>query len=571
MTRKGVLGLSLALVILLFIFAGSTSTEAQNPSGLTVGLQVNPDGTWQVVELFGQSVQLDPQSFNSVAQVLGLQFGLPSQLVPPEMLAPVEQADIAQLTLALEGEAARVWVNDGRSFPSMRLHLQSVQNLLGEPYAQTYGFAKEILRFLRATLYVRFEPGDLVRPETATAPAEAGAGDLPNTIQVGATVNPQGQVLSVAGMTQRDLNPVLDAANLAIPGIQPSAAATLAQFDKLTLNVSPSELMVLTNDQPLVEVNWDEESRMTLLDTVGMFVPGFSVDNPQIAPFIDLGETWLETTQANVNLYISEAPQDELPVVDLGQPLVVAFDESGAPSVAGMEIPGVDPRMIQPTVNTIQAFGIDQAQLCWQGTEVRWLIDGMQMPYLTADAGWLTKTVNLLGWQTFSIHEKLEAFVAQTQIPLAVVLDPAAAAPTEGCGTYEIASTPAPTMAFALEGTWNRQRNELALQEVDLPFRMLGVLPLSIRAQIGFPNVVGAFVPATVDRVRATVGADGVSASLDEVDVALHWDSELLSNLAEVADGLGLGATIRQVTPILTMAEVNVDIASAEGTVASSQ
>lgn len=182
------------------------------------------------------------------------------------------------------------------------------------------------------------------------------------------------------------------------------------------------------------------------------------------------------------------------------------------------------------------------------------------MPYVSAGAGWLTETLGLLGWQAFPIHQKFEQLLAETDLPLAVLVDPAAEAPTQDCGAYQVAQAPEPTLAFAVQGTWNRQQAELALDEVDLPFGALGMLPIGISAQLRFPAVVAGLVPSTISSVEASVGAGGVSATVDAVDVGVHWDAELLSNLAEVADVFGVGSTIRQAIPTLNMTEINVDI-----------
>lgn len=96
-------------------------------------------------------------------------------------------------------------------------------------------------------------------------------------------------------------------------------------------------------------------------------------------------------------------------------------------------------------------------------------------------------------------------------------------------------------MAFALRGTWNHQQDELALDEVDLPLGTLGMMPIGISAQLRFPAAVAGLAPPTISSVEMSVGAGGIFATVDAVDVGVHWDAELLSNLAEVADAFGIG------------------------------
>jgi hypothetical protein len=273
---------------------------------------------------------------------------------------------------------------------------------------------------------------------------------------------------------------------------------------------------------------------------------------------LGVAENWLQSTHANVGVHVADSPQDDLLSVDIGQPITVAFTDSGL-DVAGMPIPlAMDTGLIQ---STVQAYGVEQAQVCWQGTELRWLINGQQMPYVTADAGWLTETTQLLGWQVLPLHEKLEQIVADLEVPIAVALDPANV-PTAGCGMYQAAQAGEASMAFAVEGTWNQEAGELDLKNVDLPFSMFGMLPIGISAQFRLPEVAAAQVPAAVNSVDASLGANGLMATVNDVDVAIHWDSQLLSNLANVTDPLGVGPTIRQVAPVLNMAQVNLDIGS---------
>ncbi len=553
MKSKRVLGISIALLFLLVWAAGSTSLLAAPASGLSVGFQVNPDGSWKVVELFGQPIDLDPQSFNSVARILGLQFELPAQLIDPAVVRLLSQADIAQVTMALEGDAARLWLND-RQLPQAKVHIQALQPLLPEPYGQPFNFLTQILRFVPGTFYVRFTPQPLAAPSAQPVPVAA---QPVNALHLAATVDPQGHLLSAAGFTHQDVDPFLSAAGLVIPDLDPGVAALLARFDKLALDLTPGEAMLLTNDQTLLELFWDADSRQYLLDTAQR-LGGFQLD-PQI---LDLAETWLQTTHATADLFIATSPQDDLPQIALGEPITVALADTGL-LVAGAPIPvaGLDTALLR---QTIQAYGIQQAQLCWQDNQLRWLVNGLPMPYLTADTGWLTKLIRLTGWQPLPMADKLDQLLAQTDLPITLLASPSAAAQAPACEPYQVASAPAPSLAFAVAGTWNRQQAELALEDVEIPFQALGMLPIDITAQLRFPPIVAAFVPSAVNHVQASLGAGGATATVDDVNIAIHWDQTLLSNLAQVADAFGVGATIRQLSPVLSVAGIDVNVESVE-------
>jgi hypothetical protein len=362
----------------------------------------------------------------------------------------------------------------------------------------------------------------------------------------------------VGGFSRQDLEPVLAAAGAGLPRLPGTVMGYVAGLEAVRVDVKPGGMVVLTEEEPVVELLWDRESRRLLLELAGTFT-GFRVDRQ----VLDVAETWLQSSHVDFVLYVAETPQDEVLQLDVAKPIGVTFTDTGV-RVGGVGVPvaGLETGYVR---RTLEGYGIDQAMLCWQGTELRWEVNGKEMPYVTAEAGWLTETLGLLGWQTFPIHEKLGQLLAETDLPLAVLVDPAAEVPGQGCGAYGVAPAPEPTLAFAVQGTWNRQEGELALEEVDLPFGAFGILPIGISAQLRLPAAVAGLVPPTISSVEASVGAGGVSARVDAVDVGVHWDAELLTNLAEVADVFGVGTTLRQAIPTLNMMEISLDIGTAVG------
>jgi hypothetical protein len=512
------------------------------------------------VELFGQAIELDPQTFNSVGQVLGLQLALPSQLMVPEQIATLEQADVNQLTLSLDEGAAWIWLNELQS-PRLKLHLETAELLLPPDYGPAFGLLSQILKVVPGTVYVRFTPEPFARPDQEMVEA---MGDVMavNTVQLDATISPTGEVLSAGGFTTEEAALF----NLQVWDVDPNVAAMLATFDKISVDASSQKLMLTTNDRPAVELFWDQDGRQMLLDTTQKFVPGLSLDNPQFAPIMDLAETWLKTSHVNVDLFIDDTPQDALPSVKMGEPLQVAFNGS-ALNVAGMDVPlyGVDLGLIK---DTVRAYGVENAQLCWQGDELRWLINGLELPYVSADDGWLIKAIETAGWQAHPIALKLEKILSETNLPVAVATSPEMLAPVKECGAYMAARAAEPSLAFSVDATWHPDDAVLELHDVGLPFAALGLFPLDISAQIGLPPEVAVFVPRTLGDVKANLGADGLYATVDGIDAAIHWDARLLSNLAEVTDAIGVGPTIRQAMPVLNMAEVSVDFASTSGVAA---
>ncbi|MFQ5855710.1 MAG: hypothetical protein ACE5LU_08730 [Anaerolineae bacterium] len=559
MTRKRVLGLSTIFLVVLLLTVGGT-TAAADPAGLTIGLEIGADGSWKVAELFGQELELDPEAFNSVAKVLGLGFELPTRLMDPAQVAMLTQADIEQLTLALEGNAARVWLNDLQS-PNVKVHLQNLQGLLPEAFVQPYGFLMQVLRFVPGAVYVRFTPAEFVRPELAAMEVSPAKAEPVNIARLEATVNSAGRMLSVAGFTAEELALL----NVALPGIDPGVAAMLARFGKVTVDVTPSEMVLLADEQPMVELTWDAAGREKLLG-MAESLGGFALDRQMVA----IAEPWLESTHVNVGLHIADTSRDSTPSFTVGGPITVALEDGGMVSVAGVSVPvaGLDTGMLR---NTVRAFGIEQAQVCWRGDEVRLQVNGMPMPFVRASEGWMPKAIRLTGWQAHPMAAKLEQVLAGLDVPVALLVDPAATAPAGGCADYRVAEAPKPLMTFGVDAAWNPATAELALKNVGLPFAALGMMPMDIAAQLRLPTLVSAFVPRDLGRVKATVGGNGLSANVDGVDLNVYWDATLLENVAKLGDRLGFGFTIRQVAPLLSMAEITVDVESTAAIAVSAQ
>lgn len=541
-------------IALLFSAISPMVVNAEEPGGFTIGIEVNADGSWKVVELLGRKMDLTPQAFNSFAGLLGMRMNLPDQILPQRTVAVLTRAGVSQMTLAMEGQTTKVWVND-RFLPEIELNPSVVTSLVGDKA----GLFTNALALVQGAAYVRFPRGEAARPDLSrTVKPAARESEISNSVQVAATLNSEGKWLSAGGFTRRDAA----AAGIQLPlNVDPTLSAFLANYERIEVEVTPSEFVLRADDEPAVRLLWDGETRLAFVETAQDLL-GAGLDprlgaglDPQI---FEMAESWLQTSNVNLVLHIADEARDGTPIVEIGRPILIVLNGADAPTVAGVPIYGLDPRVEGTVMQIAQFTGIHQVQACWTQGQLGLRISGMSMPYITVSEGWLTKAIELTGLRPLSTAGKLEQALANVTVPVVLSVGEGPATPATDCGAYEVAAAEAP-LAVNLEATWSRQSNELTLGKLDLPILM----PLDIAAQIHVPGA-SAFIPASLSSITASVGPSGFSADVDGVNVAIHWDSTLLSNLAQVVDELGYGDYVRQAAQVVKTTEINVSIESAE-------
>jgi hypothetical protein len=532
---------------LLLLTSSGVITHAQGPESYTMGIEVNADGSWGVVELLGQKVNLTPESFNGLASLLGLQVALPTQALPPESVALLTQAGVKQLTLAMDGQTTRVWVNE-QFLPEVEINPMILKGLIGD----VSGLLTQALTFVRGTVYVRLPSGEGIHPDLTQTIARATAREaaVVNSAKLEATLSPEGRWLSAGGFTREDAT----TAGLPLPlDLAPTYAALLAKYDKIEVDITPGEFLVKADNEPAVRLIWDQDSRLALANTVENFL-GIALDPQAFAT----AESWLEDSNVSLVLNIADEPQDGAPVVEINSPITVALNGTAAPTVEGVPIYGLAPQVMGVVMQTAQFAGIDQMQACWSGGHLYWLVNGMPMPYVTIGDGWLSTAIRLTGFQPLPAADKIEQTLSNVTLPANLSLGTASAASSSACGAYQSATAKA-LMAINVDATWARQSDELTLGQVNLP----SLVPLDLSAKIHVPGA-SAFVPANLKQVAVTVGPAGFSANINDVDVAIHWDSTLLSNLAKVVDRVGYGDVVRQAAQVLGVTEITFNVESTE-------
>ncbi|MFQ5596026.1 MAG: hypothetical protein ACE5HA_17935 [Anaerolineae bacterium] len=542
----------IVVVGLLLLAQGAIIAQAESSAGFTIGIEVEADGSWEVVELLGQKVNLTPESFNGLASLLGLQMTLPAQALPPELTAGLMQAGVQQLTLATDGQLTRIWVNE-RFLPEVEINPTVLRSLVGD----TAGFITQAITFLNGTAYVRLPSGESIHPDLSQTITRATVREtaVVNSAQLEATLSPGGRWLSAGGFTRADAS----AAGIAVPlDVDPALAAFLANYDQVEADISPNELLLTTDNEPAIRLIWDQDSRLALAEIVEDLL-GVSLE-PQV---FATAETWLADSKVSVVLHVADEPQDGAPVIDVSTPIALALNGTDAPTIEGIPVYGLDPQVMGTVVRTAEFASIDQVQACWAEGHLYWFANGRAMPYATLGDGWLTTAIQLTGFQPLPAAGKIEQALASVTLPASLAVGPEVATSPNDCDAYQTATAQAP-LAINVDATWTRQSDELALGKVDLPL----LVPLDLSAKVRVPGV-SAFVPASLTQVAASVGPAGIFAHIDDVDVSVHWDSALLSNVASVADGLGFGDVVRQVSQVVNLAEITVDIKTAESVASS--
>lgn len=534
---------------ILVLANGSTVARSQAPpGGYTIGIEVNADGSWRVAEIFGIPTNLTPETFNSLAGLFGMRITLPTAILPQQTVDFLKQAGITQLTLAMDGPTTRVWV-DERFLPEIELNSQALKAFVGE----SGGFLMDILTLVRGSAYVRLPSDKVVSPDLSQTIRQAAVheGAIANKVQLEATLRPTGQWLSAGGFTREDAV----AAGLLLPlDVDPRFSAFLAGYDKIQVDITPNELVLMTDNEPAIRLIWDRDSRQALIETVEDLAR-IRLDSRVLTTI----EGWLAKSRVSLALHIANEPRDGAPVVEIGTPIAVALNDTDVPTIEGIPLYGLMPQVTDAIRQTAAFTGIAQIQTCWSGDSLRWLVNGMPMPYVTVSEGWLSQAIRLAGFEPLPAAGKIEQALANVVLPVSLSVG---ATPTAAAGdcAYEAATATAP-FAVNVKASWNRQSDQLALEKLDLPILM----PLDVAAQIHLPGV-SAFVPAGLTRIAAHAGPSGFSAKINDVDASLHWDPALLNNLARVVDrlGPGYGGYILQAAQLVGTTEINVVIESRE-------
>jgi hypothetical protein len=470
-----------------------------------IEVAIDENGGW-VVDFADQGIDLSSQGIGALSDELGLGMAVPG--VPPNIMAILDAADAGQLALFKEGLAIPVWI-DGQPLILLTLEDPVVQGAIAAfiPELEEY---RSVLSDLQLAIIVDL-PGSPDGFEFDTSnrldPAEVAA---ENVLDVGVTMSPSGDLLSIGGLAT-------DALGLGPINVDLSIAQRLGVKEQVDLDLSVAGLLVDADGARWATLNWDLP---LVLQKVPPILTALNVQLP--GEMMDLVGTLLDGTDIKAKIYISDTPQDAPLVFDLGRPLVVEVSPEGAVKFEGVS-PGVElGPQLGSVVNSVGSLGIN-----WDGAsrQLRLAAGGKPLPYLEIGEGFIPAAGAIAG--PALPLDALAPILNQANLEVNVVAEggTAVAVPTD----YVVSPTK-PFMDIIIPIKVGP--NGVTFWGEPLPLGMLSAM-----MGTDLKGTVGTTYGQYKDQVQSAslrFGPGGLDLGLNGTNMALKWDKELRDNLLDL-------------------------------------
>lgn len=510
-----------AITLVALFLVGSLTVSAQEPGDAAqmfeIQLTIESDGSWTLPSFGGLDLGLSTRTLGALSDLLGLQFQAP--VVDPAMLEMAQQNDIQTLALVKEGGQSTVLVNN-QPLSALTLSDEAVAMIedftpgLEEMVTGVYGS--------NMTVGVTF-PGELALDTTGRVAAIEVAEPI-NLVDVGMTLTSEGQLVSVAGVQPAELGlaPIaLDISLLQRFGIQSVGA-----------DVGAAGVAVLANDSPLAMLEWNvaevKKIPAMVTRTTGMAF------TPEVGHGVDIAFSWLEESLISVSAVMADTPQESVPRVSIGRPIVLEMQEDNRVAVEGFVI---DTGM-GPTIGQYRSM-VQSAALVWDGPvgNVRPAINGAPMPILQVDKDFLTTALATFVGGNVNWDKVADA---------ALNVDLTVATTTVGGPPPDLAATlyqPEPGVRMVTvmpKLTISRSEGSIAIFDERLPLETVeGLLGLAITGPV---QQTASGYPA-VETLKFAMGPTGIELGLNDRSAYLQWDDHLRNNLIDLTSVWVFGET----------------------------
>ncbi|MEA3346223.1 MAG: hypothetical protein U9Q78_08325 [Chloroflexota bacterium] len=545
--------LTVLLVTLVLAAVPVSAQEPQPlPDGLAIELGFEEDGEWvanatlkglrlQPVADFNASIEVDrlqlkeltPASLKTVFdKYLGLKVAIP-KMSPKEVESMMDHGTqylAARKILTEAGQELSLYENG-----KLLLTLQVSDEALGTALAQ-FGLAEfsdliiTAASMDEATVVLRFPTTGEEIPVSFEDVVEPVSTPPTNLIEAGATINDtetKTEMVSVAGITNEEISEGLEQINaLPLAGLAPLPLAEL-NVEQVDVTLGRNGLEVNDNNRRWVKLLWDQEGRNAIYDSlpvVGDFVdlgPDVQglIEDPDLQSF---AESWVGNTEIRLSAYVDEEPQEGLPKLHVGQPIMAGIDEHDNLILGGVNVGALQ--------NTGPFRPLLPIAAGWEGDqrELRVTVKGdSPLPYLFLEEDSLPKIGLVLSrdlpWEKAEDlleNTQLTAVVAaKDELPSSVQLD------------YTAISVPSPAWRLVPRIAVDRE-GHIGLGEP--PTRISGFLEA---VGVSVSEIVEPYIntyAANINSAGFSVDPNAVTLKLDAEPVAgIRWDSELRRNLTE--------------------------------------
>lgn len=516
--RKWVLrSLGLTLVIALFLF-GATSVMAAGSEGPTpagaadIEIDVQETGDW-VLKLGTLDLGLSSSNVSSLANRFAL--ALPPLAIDPAMIGLASNSGIQHLAIVKEGNESTIFIN-GIPATEVALSDAAVSKVAMEFVPELEGLISwansanlaVVLNFPENGAGERYVL-DLGQAVAAAAPAETRA----NQIGLGATITPDGKIVSIGGIAPADLGLDLGAIDMSFMS---SFAVDRLGLNQLDLAVDANGLSVSSNGDEWVSIAWDAEYVAQNAGALGE-MGGFVIDQSMV----DLAVSWLKDTEIHVGAYLAEDSAEGAPMVSIGRPVSVNIQDK-ALFVEGFNTGFA---LDDATLGLIEPLG--SMAMVWDGAanQARMAIGDKMLPAIELEEGFLTSVAStfvgdILPWGL------VEQILGDTRLTAQLLYEDSAPADISVIGApAEYRSAAAPLLVDVILG---RADGKVAVAGEAVPLAALGVDVSSVVEFLGV--TLGPIETVSID-----LGPTGLALGLDDKEVRVVWDEATRANVVGLA------------------------------------
>ncbi|NLD73574.1 MAG: hypothetical protein GX649_12770 [Chloroflexi bacterium] len=520
------MGLAVGAVALLLLAAPALAQQPDSPT-FEIRLQVAEDGSWSIPSFGGVDLGLTSSNFAALSNRFNLGLAVPTIDTPT--LQVVQEQDIQSLAVVKQGAKTTILVNNE---PLSAL-------TLGDEAIDAIGsFVPELVDMLgsvsqaNVTVGLQFASAAGIPELDLTRSLEGAlAGEAANTIDLGATVTPDGRVLSVGGLALEQLGLAPMQLDLSI----------LQQFgvNNVQANVDGAGVTVMGNEAQWLRLDWNMDQVKSRAYTALPTFTGMALTD-DTKQMVDVATDWLGQSVINVNAQVADESQESLPTVQLGRPVMVELTDDNRVVVEGIPL-NVD---LSSTIGPYRDQ-IDTIALKWDGARTRLypVVNNQQLPYITMQSELVSTIGNTfvggnLPW------DELSGVLGNLGFDVGI-MSQGGQAPDLSLAEYD--AVPGRRMAMAVpKVTVSRADGSIAVNNAPMPLALVQNL-FGVQVADTIRQQVQALTG--VQTAEVVMGPAGVTAGVNGAEAYLVWDDDLRDNLVTVAMSILLADREIDLTP----------------------
>ncbi|NPV07388.1 MAG: hypothetical protein HPY83_05405 [Anaerolineae bacterium] len=516
---KNITRLLTVVTVLSLVCVGIVPVVAQDgdrPPDLH--LEVDEAGNW-VLTVEGVEEQLRSEDVEALSAALGL--GLPRLSLGPDIVSRASNSGIGYAALAKEGEQFTVFLNDSAvaALAAREGIISTLTDQLAPQMAQAVAF---LLSNSSIGITARFpgavgDPPDLTSRVAVPTDVEARS----NVIDLGLTMSPDGEIISIAG---------IDAATLGMSGTLVDLSPFRGLIEQWSIETAGVDVVANTvglsvngSDWLSLALNLDY-----LRDNLGSVtgLAGMQLGDRE-QQLVAVGTDWLADTEVHVDAYLASQSQEAPARLALGRPVSVAIRDN-AVLVEGFNTGFALDAM---TAGYLEKLG--SVALVWDGDqrEVRWLVAQEPMPVIAFDEGFLQTVGTAFIGEAVAPWGLIDGLLGNVRLAGDVVYEDNPRSPAEALD-YQVAAR-TPPLGMRVDLKVSRSNGGVSVWGIPLPLSSFAPgVPDMVRT---YANQYGGLGGVVVD-----LGPSGATVNLAGSQAHVRWDAETRANaLALAVDTLG--------------------------------